>query len=65
MPDNSTEIAKLEAILAAGASQIQSDGQMVTYDLAAVRKRLTELPAQDDTLRTKRPRAARINLGGF
>lgn len=56
-----TEIAELEAILNTGASSVGVDGQKVTYDLKAVRRRLRELRRQQDP--SKRPVVTTINLG--
>ena len=56
-----TEIAELEAILNAGASSVGVDGQKVTYDLKAVRRRLRELRRQQDP--SKRPVVTTIHLG--
>lgn len=57
------QIAELEAILDAGASEVTVDGQRVRYDLDSVRRRLAELRRQQDA--TKRPRASQIDLSGF
>ncbi len=57
------EIAELEAILNTGVSSVFVDGQKVTYDLQAVRRRLLELKRQQDP--ACRPPTATINLGGF
>ncbi len=65
MPDNSAEIAKLQAILNEGARSVSIDGQSVTYDFAAIRKRIRTLMLADPNYRGKRPRLSRINLGGF
>ena len=65
MPDNSTEIAKLEAILDAGASAMTTDGQSVTWDLDKVEKRLRELRSSDNTYSGTRPVATQIDLSGF
>lgn len=65
MADYSTEIARLEAILNAGAKSVTTDGQKVDYDFDAIRKRLAELRALDDNSLPKRPRAANIRLTGF
>lgn len=65
MADNSAEIARLRAILDSGATEVNIDGQRVRVDPAAVRARLRELIADDDTETVKRPRAATIDLSGF
>jgi len=65
MADRSAEIARLEAILNAGARSVTTDGQKVDYDLDAIRRRLAELRAEDDNTLPKRPRAASIRLTGF
>lgn len=58
-----TEIANLEAILNAGASQVSVDGRNVAYDFDAIRRRLAELRRKQDA--TKRPRVAQADLSGF
>lgn len=63
--DNSAQIAKLQAILRAGAESVTVDGTTVRYDLAEVRRQLRELMASDNTQQGRRPVAASINLGGF
>ena len=63
--DNSAEIAQLEAILNAGARTVTIDGQTVTYDFDAIRKRLAELRASDYRNIPRRPRASSIRLGSF
>lgn len=65
MPNHSTEIARIRAILREGASTVTTDGTTVTYDLAALRRELRQLEAEDDTTRGRRPVAASINLGGW
>lgn len=64
MANNTTEIAEIEAILNAGVSSGTVDGQSVSYDLPALRKRLRELKDSDDTA-TKRPTSLKIDLSGF
>lgn len=66
MPDNAAEIAKLEAILNAGASSVTVDGQSVTYDFDEIKARIAKLKREDTTNGyMARPRSLRINLGGF
>ena len=65
MADNTAEIARLREILNSGQSSYTIEGQTVNYDLGAVRKRLQELIATDDTETVRRPRASRIKLDGF
>ncbi len=65
MPDNSAEITKLQAILNEGARSVSVDGQAVTYDFVAIRKRIRVLMTTDPNYRGKRPVASQINLGGF
>ena len=55
------QIDALEAILNAGVSNASVDGQAVTYDLAAVRKRLSELRRERGT-GTIKPIIASINM---
>lgn len=65
MADNSAKIAKLQAILDAGASNVAVDGTNVGFDLDEVRRQLRELNESDNTQKGRRPVAASINLGGF
>lgn len=60
-----TKIAELEEILDSGATQINVDGTTTTLDHTSIRKRITELRSQHSTQKSRRPRASRINLGGF
>lgn len=60
MPDNSAAIAKIEAILNAGASTVSTDGTTVTYNFAELRRRLKELRQADPAF--KRPRIGQIDL---
>lgn len=63
MPDNSTRIAAIEAILAEGATQVTTpDGTSVTYDFDQLRRELNRLRQSDTTLAGTRPTLARINL---
>jgi hypothetical protein len=55
------QITALEAILNAGVTTVSVDGQNVTYDLAAVRKRLSELRRERGT-GTIKPIVAAINM---
>ena len=65
MTDNSAKIAKLQAILEAGADSVSVDGTTVHYDLAEIRREIRRLMAEDTTNAGRRPVAASINLGGF
>lgn len=68
MADYTSEIAALEAILNAGTSRVSVDGMAAEYDLTAVRKRLAELKALDDSQRAfgnVRPAASTIRLDSF
>lgn len=65
MPDNSTKIAELEAILETGATTVTVDGQTIVRDLDVVRSQLRRLQADDTTDKNRRPVSARINLAGF
>lgn len=66
MPDYSTEIAQIEALLNSGAKKVSVDGQTVEVDHGVLQKRLTYLRANDSSTEQadKRPRSAQINLGG-
>jgi len=63
MADYATQIAELEAILDAGASEVMVDGVKVRYDLAQVRKRLVELKRRQQTS-TRRP-VVQMDLTNF
>lgn len=65
MADNTAEIARLRAILNSGQTSYSVEGQTVNYDLAAIRRRLQELIASDDTETVTRPRVSRIKLDSF
>jgi hypothetical protein len=54
MPDHSADIALLEALLNAGATQAVVDGQTIQVDPDSIRKRLRELKADDATVTKKR-----------
>lgn len=60
--DNSDEIARIRALLNSGATTISHDGQTVSLDQAALRRRLRELQATDSANPVKRPRVASINM---
>jgi len=65
MPDNSAEIAKLEALLNRGTEKTVVDGTVVERDLDQVAARLRQLRLTDDTQKTRRPIASSIDLSGF
>lgn len=65
MPDHSARIAEIRTILQAGAKEVITDGTAVKYDLTALRRELADLLNSDTATAGKRPRAARIRLGGF
>lgn len=64
MADNSAAIAKIQAILRAGARQVTIDGTTVTYDFDELRRQLHHLQATDDTEAGKRPRFLSVKFGG-
>jgi len=67
MADRSTEIADLEAALNAAVESVTTDGTTTRINLAAARKRLADLKADDDAsiaAGTTRPRISRLKLGG-
>lgn len=66
MPDNSTKIADLEAILDAGATAGNVDGQQVSFaSHDQIRRRINELKAADDDLAsTARSTFNTIDLSG-
>lgn len=64
MPDNSAEIANLEAILNSGAKSVTTDGLTTEFDLAAIRLRRDELVRQQTgDLKMIRPRTSNLYLG--
>lgn len=60
MPDNTTEIARIRALLASGAKFVTTDGTQVALDPETLRIELRRLVAEDDTLKGRRPVAASI-----
>jgi len=54
------EIAKLEAILNVGASEVVVDGQKVKYDLNQVRKRLTHYKVKNGDIAKKPFRVVKL-----
>lgn len=65
MADHTTRIAEIDAILRRGATSTAQDGQTVVYDLDALRAERRRLELDDDTVKSRRPVASRIYLGGF
>ena len=65
MADNSARIAEIQEILRAGATSVNVDGVNTTYNFDSLRKELRDLQQSDDTLKSKRPVASNIYLGGF
>jgi hypothetical protein len=63
--DNAKRIRDIDAILEAGMSTVTVDGRTVTYDLDSLRKERRRLSDADENLRSKRPVASSISLGGF
>ena len=57
------EIADIEELLNTGATSVTVDGQSVSVDQAALRRRLAELRHQQTPAR--RPRVATLDLSGF
>jgi len=64
MPDNTTEIARLQSILNTGVKTVNIDGQVVAIDPASIREQIRTLKRTDDANRTRRPFCSNINLGG-
>lgn len=62
MPDNSTEIAHLQALLNSGADSITVDGVTTKLDHSAIARRLRELRATDTTDKNRRPVISTIDL---
>lgn len=65
MPDNSTRIAELRAILESGETAITNDGVSVQYDLDQVRKELDRLLRTDSASALQRPRLSSVNISGI
>jgi hypothetical protein len=63
--ENAKRIREIDAILESGVSSVVVDGRTVTYDLDSLRKERRRLSDADATLRSKRPVASPIRLGGF
>ena len=64
MPDNSTAIANLEAILASGVKTGAADGESITYDTDNIRDQLAYLKQTNTATRGRRPFCSNMNLGG-
>lgn len=62
MPDNTTRIAALRAILEAGVTSTTVDGTSVAIDLAQVRLELNRLVRTDSASQLRRPRLSSVNL---
>lgn len=62
MANYDDEIAELEKLINAAATEVQVDGTRAKYDLEAARKRLSELRTLQGSEQA-RPRVARLNLG--
>ncbi len=69
MPDNSAAIARIQAILQAGADQVVVDGQTIHYDFRVLRQQLRQLMLTDTSNgganALRRPVCGQINLGNF
>ena len=59
------EIARIRAILSSGAQTITVDGVSAAVDATALRRRLRELLAEDETTGVKRPVIQKVYLGGW
>lgn len=64
MPDNSAEIARLQAMLNSGVRSTSADGQSMTLDPDSIREQIRQLRASDTTQRRNRPICSNVNLGG-
>lgn len=63
MPETlADQIARLEALLTAGATSIESDGETVSVDLEQVRRRLAELRAQQTGQRHRGRRVRTLDI---
>jgi len=65
MADTQQRIAEIRDILHAGVTEVMTDGTTVKYDLAALRRELRQLEADNDRANRraiKRPRFSSINL---
>lgn len=56
---------EIDEILETGVSSVSVDGTSTTFDLAALRRERQTLRQKLPEYRARRPRASRINLGGF
>ncbi len=65
MPDNSAKIAKIRSLLETGVSSTAVGDVSNSIDRESLRKELRRLEAEDDTLRSKRPPVATIDLSGL
>jgi hypothetical protein len=63
--NNSERIRELREILRGGIKRIVVDGVVTEYDLDVIRQELARLMEEDAQQRSRRPRAATINLGDF
>ncbi len=60
--DNSLKIAKIKAILEAGATSVSVDGTSVTYDFEQLRTQLRQLQLADDAQKGQRPVVFSLDL---
>ena len=65
MADNAAKIAKIRTLLATGAASMTVDGVQTSYNLDSLRKELSRLESEDDTVLVNRPTFASIDLSGF
>ena len=56
------KLARLEALVAAGATSTRAGDMSATFDLNAIRAQIRALRATDETLRKRRPVCAAIKL---
>lgn len=65
MADNTKRISEIDSILESGLAETTVDGVTVKYDLDSLRRERQRLMAEDDSQRSRRPRASTIRLGGW
>ena len=65
MADHSARIEEIQEILRTGVKSVTTDGTKTDYDLAALRRELRHLMAQDDVHRARRPIVSSIKLDGW
>jgi len=65
VPDNAVKIVKIRTILESGVSSVTVPGVTTVIDRESLRKELRRLEGEDDTLRSRRPPIASINMSNL